>query len=323
MKYLFSCIIVSIQFFSGVVVACDACGSFIGIHPGDRKSYIGLNYRYGSFSGSETKKSAFFPDGNLRILHGDHHANSGNSAEEYEVYRGVELRARYYLHPRVELSIIVPFVFNSAFDNNKQSKNAGLGDVTTLVGYQLIDQANNGALSHRLLLGGGVKWASGNVNQQLNNERIDLLLQPGTGCTDALLYANYQMGIGKWSCYVLPTYKINGTNRFEEHVSNSTTLFSSVNYQWKESGNFKGLASAQCYYESMNGVLIREVRSKGTTMKGLFLGPGADLFYKRIGCSVSCLWNVYEEQRSNVLASRIRYRVGINWYFNQESFIFK
>lgn len=146
MKYFFLCIIfVSILFFSDVVLACDACGSFIGIHPGDRKSYIGLNYRYGSFSGNEAKKSAFFPDGNLRILHGDHHASSANSEEDYEVYRGVELRARYYLHPRVEFSIIVPYVFNSAFESNKQSKNAGLGDVTTLVGYQLIDQANKGA----------------------------------------------------------------------------------------------------------------------------------------------------------------------------------
>lgn len=89
----------------GEVFACDVCGSFIGIHPGDRKSYVGMFYRYSSFSSNNTSGSSFFPDGSLRLAHDGHNSSNLNSQQDYEVYRGAELRARYYVHSRIEVSI--------------------------------------------------------------------------------------------------------------------------------------------------------------------------------------------------------------------------
>ncbi|MBK9636748.1 MAG: hypothetical protein IPO63_02635 [Bacteroidetes bacterium] len=221
----FLCSFILVMILSGNVRGCDVCGSFIGIHPGDKKAYIGMFYRYVSFSGSNTTNSAFFPDGSMRIGHSDHNGSNANSSKEFEVYRAVEWRARYYFHPRVELSVIAPYVFNSAYESDTRTKNSGLGDLSTFLGWQLIDEASTGKFKHRLLLGTGVKWASGNINQKVNEERLPILLQPGTGSTDIIFFANYQLGIDNWSWNVLPTYKCNGKNRFEEQVSNSVTFF--------------------------------------------------------------------------------------------------
>jgi hypothetical protein len=303
-------------------IACDVCGSFIGIHPGDKKAYIGMFYRYVSFSGNNTTHSPFFPDGSMRIGHSDHNGSNASSSKDFEVYRAVEWRARYYLHPRIELSVIAPYVFNSAYENDKRTKNSGLGDLSTLLGWQLINEARTGKFNHRLLLGVGVKWALGDENQKVNNERLPILLQQGTGSNDLVFFANYQLGMDNWSWNVLPTYKINGKNRFDEHVSNSTTFFSSLSYQWKRNEKFKVMPSVQAYFEYMDGVEVMDELVKGTSMKGLFLGPGLDLFYKNIGFSSSCWWSASQEQNSSLMASRIRYRVGITWYFNQQSFMF-
>ena len=319
-KIIYSLLFLFVWF--GEVKGCDVCGSFIGIHPGDKKAYVSMFYRYVSFSGNNTTNSPFFPDGSMRIGHTDHEGSNATNSKEFEVYRAVEWRARYYLHPRVEFSVIAPYVFNSAYENEKQTENSGLGDLTTFLGWQLINEANTGKFNHRFLVGSGVKWALGDVNQKVYNERLSILLQPGTGSNDLLFFANYQLGIENWSWNLLPTYKINGKNRFDERVSNSITIFSNISYQWKWNENFKAMPSMQGYFESMKGVEVMAKKIKGTSMNGFFWGPGMDLFYKNIGFSSSCWWSARQDQNSNMLASRIRYRAGITWYFNQQSFIF-
>ncbi|MBK7684019.1 MAG: hypothetical protein IPJ26_16860 [Bacteroidetes bacterium] len=306
----------------GRSIACDVCGSFIGIHPGDKKAYVSMFYRYVSFSGSHTTNSTFFPDGGMRIGHTDHAGSNANSSKDFEVYRAAEWRARYYLHSRIELSVIAPYVFNTAYENSKRTRNSGLGDLSTLIGWQMINEASTGKFNHRLLLGAGVKWGIGDENQKVNNERLSILLQPGTGSNDVLFFANYQLGRGNWSWNVLPMYKINGKNQFEERVSNSTTFFSSISYQWKRNENFKVMPSIQSYFESMNGVEVSGEKLAGTSMEELFLGPGVDLFYKNIGFSSSGWWSVMQNQNESMMTSRIRYRAGITWYFNQDSFLF-
>lgn len=302
--------------------ACDVCGSFIGIHPGDRKSYAGMFYRFSSFSAGDPRGAACFPDGSLRLTHDAHNSSHLNSNEDYEVYRGTEWRARYYLHARVEISLIVPYNFNSAFENSRRANVNGLGDITTMLGWQAIDDLAIGKMKHRLLLGAGVKWSTGKSNEKSEGTRLNLMLQPGSGSNDLLFFANYQLGLGKWSWNVLPTYKLNGTNRFGERIANSSTLFSSVAYQADLKENCKLIPSVQSYYEYMNGIIDDKELIKGTSMTGLYVGPGADIIYKNVGFSSSFWWNVYEDQSMNAMASRVRYRLGFTWYFNQQSFIF-
>lgn len=305
-----------------VANACEVCGSFIGIHPGDRKSYVGMFYRFSSFSSSNPTGTSFFPDGSLRLTHDSHNTNNQNSDQDYEVYRAVECRARYFLHSRVEFSLIVPFNFNTSFENNQQIHVSGLGDLTTMVGWQAIDDLTLGKTKHRLLLGGGVKWSTGKSNAKREGERLNIMIQSGSGSNDLLFFANYQLGFGKWSWNVLPSYKLNSTNRFGERIANSTTLFSNISYQVDLKENLNLIPSVQSYYEYMSGIIVEKEKINGTAMTGLYLGPGADVIYKNFGFSTSFWWNVYEDQTTSSMESRIRYRVGVTWYFNQKSFMF-
>jgi hypothetical protein len=307
---------------AGEILACDVCGSFIGIHPGDRKSFVSLFYRFSSFSAVNPTHNTYFPDGNLRLAHDSHnHANSSPD-KDFEIYRGVDLRARYYLHPRVEVSVIAPVNFNTAYENSRRSRAGGFGDITTMLGWQTIDELATGKLKHRLLLGAGVKWATGNTNNKVDGERIHVMLQPGSGSNDLLFFANYQLGFGKWNWNVLPTYKLNGTNCFDERIANSATLFSNIAYQADVKENIKLIPSVQSYYEYMRGIIIDKEELDGTAMTGLYLGPGVDIIYKNFGFNSSFWWNVYEDQTMSSMSSRIRYRVGLTWYFNQQSFMF-
>jgi len=304
------------------VHACDVCGSFIGVHPGDRKSYVGVFYRYYSFSADQTKNNSFFPDGSLRLQH-DGHNSTLNVEESYEVYRAFELRTRYYLHPRLEVSVIAPFLMNSSAENNVKSNLSGLGDINLLMGYQMIDDLATGVLKHRLLLGTGIKLPSGDCNKQQNGRRTNILLQPGTGSTDAFLYLNYQIGYDKLSFNFLPMIKLNGTNRYDEKIANSYTLFGSLWYQLEPNENLKVLPSAQAFFEETNGVYIKKELIKGTRMKSLFAGPGVDVFYRNFSWSASCLWNASEASNGSTLESRIRYRTGLTWFFIQNAFVVK
>jgi len=54
-------------------------------------------------------------------MHGDHGATT-SGGNIYEVYRAVELRARYFLHPRVEVNIVLPYLMNTDFSNGVSDK---------------------------------------------------------------------------------------------------------------------------------------------------------------------------------------------------------
>lgn len=72
----------------------------------------------------------------------------------------------------------------------------------------------------------------------------------------------------------------------------------------------------------MSGIIINKEKINGTAMTGLYVGPGTDIIFKNLGISTSFWWNVYEDQSVSSMASRIRYRLGFTWYFNQKSFMF-
>lgn len=99
----------------------------------------------------------------------------------------------------LKLALMLPFNFNTAYENSRRSNVSGLGDLTTMIGWQAIDDLTFGKTKHRLLLGAGVKWSTGKSNDKWDGTRLNIMMQPGTGSNDLLFFANYQLGIGKWS----------------------------------------------------------------------------------------------------------------------------
>jgi hypothetical protein len=121
------------------IIACDVCGCFMGITPYDNQSAITMMYRYKSFNGygNSGQNNHLFPQ-NLRVANSytTNTLNTNNSLQtlrhggtsttttpipltqrDYEIYTTLEMRAKYFIHKRVELNAIVPLIMNSSRTN--------------------------------------------------------------------------------------------------------------------------------------------------------------------------------------------------------------
>ncbi|NEK65567.1 MAG: hypothetical protein G3W67_24760, partial [Xanthomonas perforans] len=92
----------------------------------------------------------FFPsplNGDAGYKH-DHHGDP----TDFEAFRVVELRGKYFLSQRVELNAFVPYVMNTSQINGRQLNAAGVGDVTVFAGYHLIRAIETAGVQSRLIV---------------------------------------------------------------------------------------------------------------------------------------------------------------------------
>ena len=154
--------------------ACDMCGCFMGITPYDNQSGLSLMHRYRIFNGYHDygQTGHFFPAGArpffpaaLNADNGFEHESQGDPTD-FEAYRVLELRGKYFLSRRVELNAFVPYVMNTSQVSGRQLNTAGLGDVTVFAGYHLIRAIETAGVQSRLVVGGGLKLPTGNDHRQ-------------------------------------------------------------------------------------------------------------------------------------------------------------
>ena len=88
-----------------------------------------------------------------------------------------ELRLKYFLARRLEVSAFVPLVRSTTSYGGQRDGTRGLGDVSVLAGYHLIRRVEvEGAWQHRLILGGGLKLPTGaNERRAADGHRYDNL----------------------------------------------------------------------------------------------------------------------------------------------------
>ncbi|AFH49646.1 Hypothetical protein IALB_1940 [Ignavibacterium album JCM 16511] len=83
----------------------------------------------------------------------------------------------------------------SSIDNSKEELNfegKGVGDLIITGKYEIITPTILSSLG--LTIGGGVKLPVGSYTQEVAGSRLAIDLQPGTGSTDVLLWANFYKG---------------------------------------------------------------------------------------------------------------------------------
>lgn len=348
-------LIVSIIVLKVPSVACDMCGCFMGITPYDNQSGINFLYRYRSFNGysafdqrnhlfpsamkttnlpsqnnsfaqfNPASQTAAFKDGGgttplPQLQHGSSNNNNNvrvYSTRDYEVFNVYELRAKYFLHQRIEIDGIMPINNVRSVEGVKAVNHTGLGDITLFAGYHLMRKIEEENLQQRLIVGGGLKLPVGNYYAKTEDgDRIPLLLQPGTGSVDYFGYFNYLIGYKKWGLSINSTYKINGENYYKERISNSTTDYASLFYKI-QSGDWNFIPSAQIYYEHTKGVKISGTLQDGTSMNLAMAGAGFDVYFKNISLNTALQYTVFEQTGKDNLGSAGRIVVGLGYNFRQ------
>lgn len=311
--------------------ACDICGCFMGITPYDNQSSFGLYHRYRSFSAYDGQTPSFFPKSVLNNnltpqplpihKHGAGHGTTTYPETDFETFSTIEFRAKYFIHKRIEINGILPYNMNRLRTGDSLYQLNAIGDINLFAGFHIIRPDESKKVQQRLILGGGIKLATGHYYiGYYERNRHPLLNQPGTGSNDVMLYTNYIFGFKKWGLSTNLSYKLNGENYFHEKIANSLTDYTNIFYKFKK-GDFIFIPSAQFYYEYTKGLSIENILQETTCMNQLMMGPGFDFFYKNIGFNSNFQFTLYEKLLEGNVQSVCRFMLGITYNFNQKKYI--
>jgi hypothetical protein len=304
----------------------------MGITPYDNQSQLTLLHRYRVFNGYRNyqQSSRFIMPGAYRTMHdpsvllGDSAtAIKDHSSKDYESYKVIELRGKYFLHPRWEINFILPLQQIKTKYDTEKSTNTGMADPTLFSGYHVIKRLNGFATKQRLIIGVGVKFPVGISDKQNDeNQRMSLLNQNGTGSIDHFYYANYLVSRKWWGAATNCMFKFNGINQYHERYANSynqtLNLFARL-----EIKDFKFFPAVFANYEYCKGLYLNGGILEGTNANLLLLGPSLDINYKKFTLNTSFQFNVYERVSSQNLSNAGRFVVGLTYNFDQNKFLLK
>ncbi len=309
--------------------ACDICGCFMGITPYDNQSGFSLMHRYRIFNGYPLlgQPARFAPAGAHLLLptslnsdDGYVHSHRGDPTD-FEAFRVVELRGKYFLARRLELNAFVPYVLNTSQINGRQLNTSGVGDVTVFAGYHLLRAIETAGVQSRLIVGGGLKLPTGDFRRaNALGQRYPLLNQVGTGTTDGFVYANYIGGFHGFGLSVNGSYRLSSENAFRNSLAPGTTVYASLFYRVPLGTHWQAYPSAQFFYEKTKGETLDGQLTGEHAMNNALLGPGLDVYHNNFSLNASVQLPVYTAATDHP-ASAGRLVLAVGYSFKQTKYL--
>jgi hypothetical protein len=301
--------------------SCDVCGCFMGIIPYETYHQISFLHRYRVFNGYREygRRPQFFPNGAYKVMHGNHGSTDTtdvlHSSNDFESFKVFELRARIFFLKRFELNGILPFSHIKSKTDTVFTEHFGLSDPSLFGLYHIFRPRPEKKIHFRWTAGAGIKFPSGNYYaKDAYGRRYPLLLQPGTGSLDIFFLQTILAEYKNAGVQIISNYKINGKNYYHEKIANSITLHHGVFYKFRIK-NLQLISSLSGYYEFTKGLYIQSSHVDGTKMNEWMLGPGMDLFYKRLGLHLLFQKTLYQDLEKGKIQSVGRWMIGISYSF--------
>lgn len=273
--------------------ACEVCGCaagsvYSGILPRFNKNFVGTRYFYRSF------KTQHITSDNSKLY----------TKENYHTW---DLYARFYPHKRVQIFASLPINHNRQYDNGALISTTGIGDIQLWANYAAIQTPDSSLnkVKHMLLLGGGLKMATGESNSYRNGTLLNPNLQLGTGSWDLLFNYMYTMRIKGWGMQADGYAKITTTNpvgfKFGNRFSQAFRGF-----YWYQKNKIALLTQINAQYEfAFKDKTLGEtlIESGGHTLSA---GAGLDLYLGRFIIGVQAQQPVYHKQAENLITPNTR-----------------
>lgn len=250
--------------------ACDICGSgvggyYIGILPEFNKRFFGLRYQHAQL---RTSMDIY---GHVTPLTDD------------ESYSSVEFWAAHNIGDRWRIMAVLPYSFmeRTNLASGDYSSRNGFSDALINGYFNLLNRqsAKNGKLwVHSLWIGAGVKLPTGNYDPaEAQHSFSPNMFQLGTGSTDVLLNAMYDLRIQDFGINTNATYRVNNTNSDRYRYGNKFAINATTYYKIALGTNSRLAPNAGIAFESQDNDILNGYRTDQTGGRMLSLLGGIEL----------------------------------------------
>jgi hypothetical protein len=257
--------------------ACPICGCgvgnfYMGLLPNFKSRFIGLRYQFMSY-----------------------HTQIAGDATQHgnDFYKTAELWSGWNIGSKWQLLSFIPYHFNNQNTDDGINRQNGIGDVSLLVNYKLLDThnvfKNNNLSSQQLWIGGGVKLPTGKYHVDLNSPDAnlgDVNSQMGTGSVDFLLNAAYNVRINSFGINTSLNYKINTTNNDHYNFGNRFSA-NSFGYYQTHIHKLMIMPNAGLLYEHAAGNSLSSQKVNQTGGYVALAATGVELGYKKINVGMN------------------------------------
>lgn len=203
MTKFFSVVLMTISISFSKIEACDICGCgvgnyYIGILPQFNHQFFGFRYHASSYS--------------TRLA-------SDPTQFSKDFYQTIEWWGGWNIAKKIQLLTFVPYNFNHQNSDDGVTSKKGLGDIIFLANYKVFDirsaSASDKIISQQFWLGGGIKLPTGKFDAEPSDPDLAAIAngQLGSGSTDFLLNAMYNIRINQFGINSTATYKLNSANK--------------------------------------------------------------------------------------------------------------
>ncbi|GHA57019.1 transporter family protein [Pontibacter akesuensis] len=273
--------------FAGISFTSQACdggctmgGSYLGILPQVHKNLFGVRYLNSSYTITSTY--THLHDG----VPETHHEQTDN------IFRTAELWGRYTPIRGMQVFAFVPYRFNEHVMPDMTHRSSGLGDVTLLANYAVINTGDslNYTLKHTLRVGGGIKLPTGSFSS--GHDHGPVSMQPGTGSTDYIVTGIYTIRFDKLGLNSDVTYNRNNKNSAGYQFGNCLSASSNLFY-WQNMGSeVTLLPSAGLYYEKAEADKVSGEVNAQTGDESMYGNLGLSVYLQNFSVSAMLQKNI-------------------------------
>ena len=281
---------------------CDVCGctlgnQFLGVLPLYQRHIIGMRYLNKSFD-------IYHP----KIFIDDVETTSKDRLTQ------IDLWYRFQWNSNFQILAFVPYKVYEQKENTSSFTNTGLGDISILANFTVLDITTKLDFRHTMQLGGGLKLPTGGNKAVQNGVVLSQFKQMGSGTVDFPLQMQWIMRKSSHGLKLEGQYKWNLTNADGYKYGNS--LSAALDYiYWRESANMKiipqiGLALDYIPKDRKNGFAVDL-----TGVSALYAKISIDAYYKNIGFGFSVQSPLKQTQGDGFINENVRTHARLLYFF--------
>ena len=280
------------------VCSCTSMGNSIGILPQFKSHFIGIRETYRQFE-------SVHPTSILSPI----------AIKSQERYYNTELWGRWYPNPNIQIFGFIPFNRFSKTENQVNTTIQGLGDISVLANYILLNTGDSSSnkFKQALSIGSGFKFASGRYNSaEFAN------FQLGTGSKDILFNASYTIRYQKLGVMSEFNYRLNGNNSSTYKFGNKL----SINERFFYFLNLKKLA-LMAYsgytFEKSNPDNLNKIKQSFTGGTARYFQVGMDAYKGKFQLGVSSIIPIQQNLGEGQIKEFPRIQINTIFYFNKKN----